>query len=89
METSKREKQKGDRPGPKCKGEVGIMRPDLSKERTTDLYLHFLPPLSFLPPHNNKENERGNEREERWGAAVYTEESREGKESTLLLGEKK
>lgn len=58
METSKREKQKGDRPGPKCKGEVGIMRPDLSQERTTDLYLHFLPPLSFLLPYNNKEKRK-------------------------------
>lgn len=68
------------------------MRPDLSQERTTAVYLHFLPPLSFLSPSHNKEKEekkamRGKKGGER--TYTYTEESREGKESTLLLGGKK
>lgn len=75
METSKREKKKEDHPGPKYKEEVSIMRADLSQERTTDLYLHFLPSLSFLSPYNDEDKEKSKEREERWGAAIYTEES--------------
>lgn len=34
------------------------MRPDPSRERGTDRYLHFLSPLSFRPPCNNKEMEK-------------------------------
>lgn len=44
METSKTERSSWAN----CKREVGVMRPDLSQERVTDLYLHFQP-LSSSP----------------------------------------
>lgn len=49
-ETSKTEKQRADPPA-NCKGEVGVMTPDLSQERTTDLYLHFQPLSSSPSPY--------------------------------------
>lgn len=68
------------------------MRPDLSQERNGPVFAFSAPfsaalPYRFLPPSRNKGKRKGNEREER--ADIYTEESREGKESTLLLGGKK
>lgn len=43
---------------PNVKGGTGITRPDRAQESGTERYLHFLSPLSFRPPCNNKEMEK-------------------------------
>lgn len=68
------------------------MRPDLSQERTTAVYLHFLPPLSFLSPSHNKEKEekKSNEREERWGADIHIHRGIQGGEREhITIGREK
>lgn len=54
------------------------MRPDPSQERGTDRYLHFLSPLSFRPPCNNKEMEKAMRGKK--GGELRTEDSRKGKQ---------
>lgn len=48
------------------------MRADLSQERTTDLYLHFLPSLSFLSAHNDEDKEKARRGKE-GGEQPYTQ----------------
>lgn len=53
------------------------MRPDLSQERTTDLYLHFQPlssspSLIFSLPSHNKEKEKAM-RGKKGGERTYTQ----------------
>ncbi len=65
------------------------MRPDLSQEKIHGPVFAFSPsPYLFFLLLIIRKKRESNEREERWGADKYTEESREGKENTLLLGGK-
>lgn len=71
------------------------MRPDLSQERTTDLYLHFQPfsfiSLPYLFSLLLVIRGKGNAmRGKKGGGLTYPQRnSGRGKESTLLLGGKK